>query len=425
MTKRYQSVLKNGLRVITTQLSGRETVGLVIWVRVGARFESKRLSGISHFAEHMVFKGTKNRSTKKIKEDIEGVGGMLNAFTSEECTCFFVKIPKRHFSRAFDVLQDMVNHSVSKPEDFEKERAVILEEIKMYMDVPSQYVQEMITELLWPKQPLGRPISGTLETVAAFKRMDLIDHIKSYYHPQNILITACGEIDPSEVEKMAEQCFPEVCEDVPSKHGLVKTFPKPGRYYFLDKKSEQINFVLGFEGLSRVDPKRYQLILLNIILGANMSSRLFEEIRERRGLAYDIKSGASFLNDTGALLISAGVEPEKTPVSIRVIMKELGKLKHKKVPVEELDRAKEYFLGQLTIGLEDTLDQALWAGDRVLYGGSIPTLEEIKDAVKRATGEDIQRLAGKIFQTSKVRLALIGPLNKKFEEKIKKECVCP
>jgi predicted Zn-dependent peptidase len=187
-----QSALSNGLRIVTKHIPGRDSISLAIWVRIGSRYEQKSLCGISHFVEHMLFKGTKHRTTKQIKEDVEGVGGMLNAFTGEESTCYFVKIQRSYFRQAFDVLQDMLNDAVLKTAEFQKERTVILEEIKMYLDLPSQYVHEVMNELLWPAQALGRPIAGTLETVSHLKRNDLWRHVQAYYHPRNMLVTACG-----------------------------------------------------------------------------------------------------------------------------------------------------------------------------------------------------------------------------------------
>src|SRR3989338_1080384 len=201
------STLNNGTRIVSNRLTGRESIGLAIWVRVGGRYEKKKTSGISHFVEHMLLKGTRSRSTKKIKEEIEGVGGMLNAFTSEESTCYFVKIPRPYLVAAFDVLQDMINHAVLKSEEFEKERTVILEEIKMYLDLPSQYVHELMSELLWPNQPLGRPIAGTISSVSGLKRSDLVHHVHSYYHPKNLLITACGDLKQREIVSLSERYF--------------------------------------------------------------------------------------------------------------------------------------------------------------------------------------------------------------------------
>ena len=202
-----QSVFDNGLRVVSNRLGGRESIGLAIWIRVGGRYEKKSLCGISHFVEHMLFKGTRERSTKQIKEAVEGVGGMLNAFTSEESTCYFVKIPKPHLETAFHVLQDMVNHAVLDTKEFVKERTVILEEIKMYLDLPSQYVHEIMSGLLWPVQPLGRPIAGTIESVSNLKRIDLYNHVRSHYHPKNILVTVCGEIEHEKIKALAEKHF--------------------------------------------------------------------------------------------------------------------------------------------------------------------------------------------------------------------------
>ncbi|OGW87118.1 MAG: hypothetical protein A3A81_06930 [Omnitrophica bacterium RIFCSPLOWO2_01_FULL_45_10b] len=425
--KYEQSTFDNGLRVVSSRLTGRDSVGLAIWVRVGSRYELKRLGGISHFVEHMLFKGTKNRSTKQIKEEVEGVGGVLNAFTGEESTCYFVKIPKPHLERAFDVLQDMVNHATLKEEEFRKEKTVILEEIKMYLDLPSQYVHEIMSELLWPDQPVGRPIAGTIETVSHLSRSELYRYVQAYYHPKNILVTVCGDIRHSEIESLTERYFNGRVKKPISKFkpATNKSNKKESRIHFLDKKTEQTHFVIGFHGLSRNHPDRYALSVLNIILGGNMSSRLFEEVREKRGLAYEIKSGLSFLNDTGAISVSAGVEPKKAPLAARIIMKELSRLKRKPVTVSELRRAKDYFLGQLMLGLEDTLDHALWYGERMLYGGDLPDIAEIRRQVEGVNEKDIQSLSQKFFKTDGIHLSLIGPVDSQSEIRIKSECICP
>lgn len=422
-----QSTLSNGLRIVTKHIPGRDSISLAIWVRVGGRYEKKPLSGISHFVEHMLFKGTKRRTTKQIKEDVEGVGGMLNAFTGEESTCYFVKIQKSYFRQAFDVLQDMINDAVLKTSEFEKERTVILEEIKMYLDLPSQYVHEVMNELLWPEQPLGRPIAGTLQSVSEMSRNDLWRHVKTYYHPRNMLITACGEINHAEVRELSEAYFSDGARKAVSRfeEARILSRSKTGRFHFMDKKTEQTHFVIAFHALSRNHPDRYKLAVLNVILGANMSSRLFEEVREKRGLAYEIKSGVNFYEDTGSLVISAGVEPRKAPLATRIIMKELGRLKRTGVSKSELGRAKDYFLGQLMLSLEDTLDHALWYGERVLYGGEIPNYSEIRREIEAVKPEDIQTLARQFFKTQDLHLALIGPLDAQFEAKVRSECHVP
>lgn len=422
-----QSALENGLKIVTNQLGGRESVSLAIWVRVGGRYEKKNLSGISHFVEHMLFKGTKKRTTKEIKESIEGVGGMLNAFTGEESTCYFVKIPKHRLEHAYDVLQDMVNDAALSVAEFKRERTVILEEIKMYLDLPSQHVHEVMSELLWANQPLGRPIAGTIETVSEMNRNHLYDHVQSYYHPKNILVTASGDIDHQYFKGITERYFAKRTTKSPSKFEAVKDSPdaKRTRFRFIDKKTEQTHFVIGFHGLPRNHEDRFKLGLLNVILGGNMSSRLFEQVREQRGLAYEIKSGLSFHHDSGSVTISAGVEPKKASLAVKVIMRELSKFKRLRVSKNELRCAKDYYFGQFLMGLEDTLDNALWFGERVLYGGQLPEIQEVKEEVEKVTEEDIQNLAKRLFQSKDLRLALIGPTDSGYESKITSECQCP
>lgn len=422
-----QSSLNNGLKIVTNRLMGRESVGLAIWVRIGGRYEKKDLSGISHFVEHMLFKGTKNRTTKEIKENIEGVGGMLNAFTSEESTCYFVKIPRHKLEHAYDVLQDMVNDAILSVGEFNKERTVILEEIKMYLDLPSQHVHEVMSELLWANQPLGRPIAGTIETVSGLSRNQLYQYVKSYYHPKNILITASGDIEHDYFKEITTRYFSSRSGKTLSKFQPVKNSlnGKANRFRFINKKTEQTHFVIGFHGLPRNHEDRYKLGVLNVILGGNMSSRLFEQVREQRGLAYEIKSGLSFFHDSGSVTISAGVEPKKARLAVKLIMKELGKFKNTFVSKSELQRAKDYFLGQFLLGLEDTLDNALWYGERVLYGGQLPEAEEIRMEVEKVTEEDIKSLARKFFKSNDIHLALIGPTDSSYESKIVSVCQCP
>ncbi len=415
-----RTCLKNGLQIVTNRLSGRESLALAIWVRVGARHESKEFSGISHFVEHMLFKGTKVRSTRAIKEEIEGVGGSMNAFTGEESTCYFVKIPKRYLRESFDVLQDMVNHSVFEPKECEKERAVILEEIKMYLDQPAQHVQEIISELLWLNQPLGRSIAGTTESVSRIQRADLLRHVAEYYHPQNLLIAACGDIEHEQIVSLATHSFGRGVKNqksnfAPALHGKSEL---KSRTRLIEKKTEQTHFVMGYHGFHRAHPARYQLAVLNIILGGNMSSRLFEEVREQRGLAYEIRSGVGFFEDAGAVTISAGVEPAKVSLTLEVVLKELEKLRKALIPKLELERAKDYLIGQMVLGLEDTLDNALWFGEKILYGGNAPQVKRVSRYIEKVTALELRELANALFQKEKVHLALIGPLAKSDKQKI-------
>ena len=421
MNQTYQlSKLSNELQVLSVPMRERESAAVAIWVRVGGRYEPKRLSGVSHFLEHMLFKGTAKRTSRQIKEEIEGVGGMLNAFTAEEATCYLAKLPAARFPRAVDVLSDMVKEASLTEKELERERPVILEEIKMYKDQPSQHVQELMVELLWPDQPLGRSVAGIHETVSAIRRKEMVDFKERYYQPKNILLSVSGPISHTEVLDFAQKYFS-------SQNGGVKSRFEPARarqgrphFQFVEKDTEQTHLVIGFHGISKRDPRRFALGLLNIILGANMSSRLFEEVREKRGLAYEIRSGAGHYQDTGSLTISAGVENRKVVLATEVILRELEKLMRKAVSQDELRRAKDYFLGQFLLGLEDTLDHLLWVGEKVLYFEKVPDREEVTRGVEMVTPAEIQKIAKQIFQRSQLNLTLIGPVKEKEQEKIKR-----
>ena len=413
--------LPNHLQVLTIPMPDRESAGVAIWVRAGGRFEPKRISGISHFLEHMLFKGTQKRSTKDIKKEVEGVGGMLNAFTAEEATCYFAKLPAEHFARAADVLLDMVKAATLTKKEMERERPVILEEIKMYRDQPAQYVHELMSELLWPDQSLGRSLAGTPESVSAIRRQDMLSYKNKYYQPPNILFSVSGPVSHSEVLDLAKKYFSSGKAGGLSRFTPVRESNKKPRFQFVEKDTEQTHLVLGFHGFSKRDPRRYALGLLNIMLGANMSSRLFEEVRERRGLAYEIKSGLGYYQDTGSMTVSAGVENRKVPLAIQVVLKELSKVGKKTVPKEELRRAKDYYLGQFLMGLEDTLDHLLWVGEKMLYLEKVPTAEEIAREVENVSAEDIRKVARQVFQTSRLNLSMIGPLKEKEQEKIRRD----
>lgn len=415
------SQLSNGARVLTVPMKQRESVGVAIWVRTGSRFEPLKLSGVSHYLEHMLFKGTKKRTTRQIKEAVEGVGGMLNAFTSEEATCYFAKLLKPHYPKALDVLSDMVNHATLVKDEFDREKTVILEEIKMYKDLPAQHVHDVMGEMLWPKQPLGRPIAGTIESVSALTRNQVMDYKLKYYQPKNILVSVSGDVEHSEVLALVKKQFKQKASKTASTYKTATVNQQKAKTLFLDKKTEQTHFVIGMHTFSRFHPDRYKLGLLNVILGANMSSRLFEEVREKRGLAYEIRSGLSFFQDTGSISISAGVETKKAPLAMQVILRELAKLKRTPVKAGELRRAKDYFTSQLAMALEDTLDHLLWVGERVLEQKELPKPEVICNKIEHVTTQDIQKIAKKIFQTKHLNLALIGPVTDAMKSQMTKD----
>lgn len=394
---------------------------MAVWVKTGGRYESQKLTGVSHFLEHMLFKGTRKRSIRQIKEEIEGVGGVLNAFTGEEATCYFAKILKRYYSKALDVLSDMVMNATVPQEELVKERTVILEEIKMYQDLPSHHVHDLLGELLWPNQPLGRALAGTPETVSRMTRADILGYKKNYYHNSNILVSVSGDIAHEEVLGRLAALYPGKKPQKQSRFVVAENLQVKPRTHFFEKKTEQTHLVIGLHALPRLHPDRYKLGLLHVMLGANMSSRLFEEVREKRGLAYEIKSNIAAYQDAGAFTVSAGVETKKTGRAVGVILKELAKVRKTLVRADELRRAKDYFMSQVYMGVEDTLDHLLWAGEKFLCSEELPDKEEIRRQVESVTAEDIRTVSRQVFRTQGLNFALIGPVPSKMQKEITRD----
>jgi predicted Zn-dependent peptidase len=417
----YKKVkLDNGLRIITHAMPRMRSVALGIWITVGGRYESKENKGISHFLEHLVFKGTKNYSCRKLKESIEGVGGHLNGFTSEELTCYLVKIPGRHLDLALNVLADMVvNPALPEPE-IAKEKIVILEEIKMYKDQPQSYVYELLDELLWPKQPLGASIIGTEDSVGRIKRTQLAYFKENYYIPGNIVVSAAGLLAPQKLTNRVAGIFSRLKNKNPAVFLKAREEQNQPQLKILPKETEQTHLALGFHSFKREHPLKHALGLLHVILGANMSSRLFNEVREKRGLAYEIGTLVKRYQDTGTFMVHAGIDNRKISQTIALIFKELAKSKKELVSRDEFKRAKEFYLGQLMLALEDTLDHMLWIGESTATLDKTYSQEEIIKEVQRVKREDLREVAQKIFKEQKINLALIGPI-KESQEKLDKQ----
>jgi predicted Zn-dependent peptidase len=404
--------LNNGLRIVTKRSSNVQSVSLGIWINIGSRYEVVAQKGISHFLEHLLFKGSKKYSCRAIKELIEGVGGALNGFTSEEHTCYLVKIPHRYTASALDILSDMVINPSLKPVDIEKEKTVVLEELKMYRDLPQSYVYELLDELLWPAQALGSPVIGTVETVNNITRNVLRSFQSSHYTPANIVISAAGLLDNDLLVKKVSAIFS------PLESAKLNTFlkaqqrqDKPQLRIF-HKDTEQTHMALGFHALKRDHPLRHAQAILHIILGANMSSRLFNEVREKRGLAYEIGTGVKRYHDTGVFLVHAGIDNLKVPDCLGLIFQELARTKKSLVTKDEFKRAKEFYLGQLSLALEDTMEYMLWMGESVACLDKVYSLEQIIKEVNMVCPEDVRVVAKQIFENGIINLALIGPLEK-------------
>ena len=414
-----QVTLKNGLRIVMKPEKHMNSMVVGIWIGVGGRFENRKNSGISHFLEHMVFKGSKSRSADEIKRSIEGLGGTLNGFTGEECTCYWIKILGVHQDVVFPVLSDMALHPKLSKKDMEKERSVILEEIKMYKDLPQHFVHELLDEILWPGQPLSMPLTGNAKSVSSMTRGDLLDFKNKCYSARNIAIIAVGAIDEERIIKDAEESFSSLSKGANLNFKKVDFKRKSPVVNFQYKDTEQTHLSLGIYGLSRFDPDRYALALINIILGANMSSRLFTEVREKKGLAYEIVSHMKEYQDTGLFSVSAGIDNKKVRRAVDVIIKELGKMKLESVKNGELTRAKEFYKGQFLMMMEESLNHMVWLGDKIIGKDELLTHEEILRGVQKVTAGDIKRVAGRIFRGRNLKVAFIGPLKDKIKKDIK------
>ncbi|MBM3249329.1 MAG: insulinase family protein [Candidatus Omnitrophica bacterium] len=413
----YKKVkLDNGLKIIGHPMPDRESLSLGIWINAGARYEPSATKGISHFLEHILFKGSKKFSCRRIKESIEGIGGYLNGFTSEELTCYLVKVPCRHLTAGLEVLADMVLHPRLPAQEIEKEKKVVLEEIKMHRDLPQSYVHELLDQLLWPGQPLGEPIIGTERSIKAIDRPLLSAFKEKYYSTPNMVVSVAGKFDFDRFTALVEKTFRR--SDGTGASAFLKAREKQARpqLKIFPKDTEQTHLAMGFHALSRGHSLKYALSLLHIILGANMSSRLFNELREKRGLAYDIGTSIRRFNDTGAFIVHAGIDNRKVPQTLQLILKELQKTLRGPVTPGEFKRAKEFYLGQLALALEDTMEYMLWIGEYTAALDKTYTLDEVIRQVRAVTLEDIRKASRHIFKEEKLNLALIGPLEGRDNE---------
>ena len=402
--------LENGVTVATAEMPHMASVSLGIWVGVGGRYEPEPLSGVSHFIEHMLFKGTKRRSAREISQAVEGVGGYLNAFTSEEHTCFYAKARHDQFAHLLEVLADMFLHSTFDPVEMDKEREVIKEELAMYMDQPQQYVQELLNALMWPDQPLGRSITGTVKSLNGLGRDKVVEYQLKHYVAPAILVAAGGRITHRETVEAARKYGRKFARGArPGCAPAISMQTRPA-LRLLSKKTEQTQLALGIRACSRHDERRFALRLLNTILGENMSSRLFQSVREEHGLAYSIYSANSFFDDAGDIVIAAGLDEGNLEKALKLILREMKRLTTQLVPAAELGRARDYLLGQLDLSLENSENQMMWAGEQWLGYGKIAHPDEFKRRLGAVTARDVRSAAQDFFRPDRLNLALISPL---------------
>ena len=406
----YQSsVLDNKLRVLTSTMAHTQSISMVICVGAGSRYESDELAGVSHFIEHLPFKGTESWPTARaVSEAIEGVGGVMNASTDREMTVFWCKVARLHYKTAFAVLMDMVLNSRLDPEEVEKEREVIQEELRMTYDQPSYRVDLLIDEAIWPDQAMGRDVGGTLETVADIQQKDIREYMHQQYNPANTVVAVAGNVTHEEVVGMLAATTRD-WKPLESLDWELATDNVEGPLVKVERRhSDQTHLCLGVPGLSLTHPDRYAFNLMNTILGDGMSSRLFLNLREEQGLAYDVHSSSSNYRDTGALVVYCGVEPSKTNDAVKTIVKEFQGM-HQAPSEQELNKAREYSKGRLLLRMEDTRAVASWLGAQELLQDCVRTPEEVVESLDAVTPADIARVAKNFLNDDKMRLAVVGP----------------
>ncbi len=410
-TDRNISVTKlaEGPTVVTKAMPHMESVSMGLWVGAGSRYENRRNNGISHFLEHLLFKGTGKRSRKQITREIEGVGGSLNGFTAEEYTCYLAKVGSRHWRRALDVLMDMYLDPALRPADIEKEKGVILQEINMYRDIPGHYVNELLGTVLWPDQPLGFMVIGTPESVRRLERDDFISYMRNAYTWKNTVLAIAGKINHADVVKEGGGYIKAITKVKPVNALRARMLYRSPHFKLVDQKTEQTHIAMGMRAFGRLHPDRYALKLLSVILGENMSSRLFQQIRERHSLAYAISTSVTLFKDAGAVVLSAGLKNDKTNKAISLVVGELEKLKEQAVGIRELNRAKEYCVMQLLLSLEKTMNSMFWIGESMLCLGRVRRVDKVINNIKAVTPGDIRRIAKTVFRPDRLALAAIGP----------------
>ena len=402
--------LANGVRVVTTPLPTSQAVSANLFVGTGSRAEERRLQGLAHFLEHMVFKGSERHpSAMAIAEAIEGAGGVLNAYTTKEITCFWNHLPFEKLELAVDVLADMLLHPLLDTVEIDRERSVVQQEIRRNRDQPGIWVSELLNQAIFGDQPMGWSTAGDEEAVAAMQRQDFLDYLDVWYVPANLVVSVAGNVSPTEVEALARRYFDDRPAKASPSFAPVNPDLPDQRLAAEARQIAQTNLSIGYLAFPRKDPDRYPLMVFNNLLGRGMSSRLFKEVRERRGLAYSVGSSVSRFVDTGVLVISAGVAPENLKEAATVIRQELQKLVEEAVSEEEMAKVRDYSVGNLRLGLETSMALGQRAGELLLTMGEIETIESVVEKLRAVTADDILRVARRIIQGAKPTLAVVGP----------------
>ncbi|MBU2599726.1 insulinase family protein [bacterium] len=405
----HKEVLKNGLRIISEEIPHVDSISIGLWVNVGSCHESSQENGISHFIEHMMFKGTDQRSAREIAATMDRVGGTLGAFTSRECTCYYIKVVSKYFSLAMDLLSDMFFNSLFEKKEIGREKHVVIEEIKMYEDTPDELIHDLFVQTIWAGHSLGQPITGTREVVNVLTKEMISEFKNKMYQPEKIVISVAGNINHQRVFDETRELF-EKLKGLPN--SLKEEPPKVSSCLYSQKKDyEQMHLCLGTIGLPYTHEDRYALYLLNSILGGGMSSRLFYEIREKKGLAYAVYSYQTSYASSGIFTTYLGISPKNYHKTVKIVLNEFSKIKNKKIKDLELNKAKENHKGSLILSMEDTFNHMARIAKQELYFNKLFTIEETIKKIDLVKIEDIQRVASSIFQEKYLSIATIGPLS--------------
>jgi predicted Zn-dependent peptidase len=404
-----RDVLDNGLRILTERMTHVRSISIGVWLTRGSRHETAERGGIAHFVEHMLFKGTATRSAEDIAQAIDSIGGQLDAFTAKEYASYYIKVLDEHLPLALDVLSDIVLNPAFSPDDIEREKKVVVEEIKMVEDTPDDLVHELFTQAFWENHPLGRPILGTRETVESLDANLLRDYFTNAYTPGNLIVSAVGNLEHEHVGQLVEEKFGSLTSvGRPSGEEAPQVVPK---ILIRNKELEQSHLCLGTSSYPQNHDDRYSSYVLNTLLGGSMSSRLFQNVREKRGLAYAVFSGLSAYRDAGSFTIYAGCSNEAVGEVLDLVVEELRGVRHMPVPEAELRRAKDHLKGSLMLSLENTASRMSHLARQEIYFDRQFGLDETLEGIERVTPADVQRVAGDLFRDGALAATVLGNVN--------------
>lgn len=405
-----KDTLTNGIRVVSETLPKSRSISIGVWVKVGSRHEPEEIGGVSHFIEHLFFKGTEKRTAKDIAIEMDSIGGEMNAFTSQETTTYYAKVVDEHLPVAIDILSDILLHSKFDPLEMEKERKVILEEIKGVEDTPDDYIHELFTNTVWAGNSLGRPILGTRDTIKTLKHKDIVSYIDKYYSPKEIVISVAGNFEHARLIELLNASFGKLARGGTAKKEVTPAFNQA--IVVKKKQLEQVQICLGCKGMQYTHDDRFVISALNTVLGNSMSSRLFQEIREQNALAYSIFSYVTSYRDTGLLTVYAGADPANALEVVRLVTKEFSKIKDEGITDAEETRVKNQIKGSLVLSLESSTSHMSRLARQEIYFGKYLSMDDIIKGVEKVTAEQVQCLARQLFTRDNISLTILGPLNK-------------